>query len=400
MTRPGVHNVISCHVPAIPLSEAAMSSIEIFLSAGDESGDLHASNLMGEIKSMEQNVRFAGVGRSRMKKMGLRSVRRESEMDGAMWLHNLLRLGQFRQLLTNCRHYLKTERPDLVVLVDFGGFNLYVARAATELGLPVLYYIPPQVWAHGAHRAKKLKKWVNRVAVIYPFEVDFYRERSMKVNYVGHPLFDEIERHPPRQEIVEHIIGERRSPLIGLFPGSRAQEVRANLGIAMDACVSIKKAFPEASFAAVCPEDVRDLAADRAQEGPIDVDLLDVSALELAQAASLCITKSGTITLEIASQETPMLIFYRVNPVSWFLASGLKDTPYIGLVNTLAGRMVCPEKLMCRDDSEWLGRQALRMLQDSERYERCRQSIAEVMDGFAEPGASHRAARIALDMIQ
>ena len=376
-----------------------MSSPHVFLSAGDESGDLHASNLMREIQRRAEDVTFAGVGRSRMKDVGLYSVRRESKMDGAMWLHNVLRLGRFRQLLKDCRQYLESERPDLVVLVDFGGFNLYVAKAATELGLPVLYYIPPQVWAHGAHRAKKLKKWVTKVAVIYPFEVEFYRERSVDVDYVGHPLFDEISRHPPQQQVVDRIADERGTPLIGLFPGSRAQEVSANLGIAMDACAEITKAFPNASFAAVCPEDVRDQAAERVHEGPVDVAILDVAATELARAASLCITKSGTITLEVASQRCPMLIFYRVNPVSWFLASGLKDTPYIGLVNTLAGQMICPEKLMCRDESDWLAQNALRFLQDADTYERCRQSIAHVMEGFAKPGASKRAAEIALDMI-
>ena len=377
-----------------------MSSPRIFLSAGDESGDLHASNLMREIKKLEHDVQFAGVGRTRMKQMGLLSVRRESGMDGAMWLHNLLRLGRFHQLLKDCRHYLKSERPDLVVLVDFGGFNLYLARAATELGLPVLYYIPPQVWAHGAHRAKKLKKWVTRIAVIYPFERDFYRERSVDVDYVGHPLFDELSRHPPRKQAVDRLREDHGNPLIGLFPGSRAQEVRANLGIAMDACAAVREAFPEAGFAAVCPEGVRDLAVEHVQGGPIEVNILDASATELARAASLCITKSGTITLEVASQECPMLIFYRVNPVSWFLASGLKDTPYIGLVNTLAGRMICPERLMCRDESDWLARQAVDMLQDSARYERCRQSIARVMEGFAEPGASRRTAELALEMIR
>lgn len=375
-----------------------MTTREIFISAGDESGDLHASNLMREMRRQGQDLRFVGIGRARMEEQGLETVRQESRPDGAMWLHNVVRLGGFRRLLKTCRRRLSDRPPDLVVLVDFGGFNLYVARAASRLDIPVLYYIPPQVWAHGAYRAKKLRKWVTRLAVVYPFEKEFYRKRSMEVDYVGHPLFDEIARHPPREETVAGLRDGAGEPLIGLFPGSRSQEVKANLGIAAEACSRIADASRGAGFAAVCPEDVRPLARELARRAAVEIDFPDATATELARAASLCITKSGTITLEIASQRCPMVIFYRVHPVPYFLASGLMQTPYIGLVNTLAGRMICPEQLMYRDDVSWVTENALTLLQDSPARETCRREIERVMDGFARPGASEKAARIALEM--
>ena len=372
----------------------------IFMSAGDDSGDLHASNLMRAMRSLGAEAEFIGFGMQRMKEAGLRPLEGEEDARGsAMWFHNVLRISEFRRKLTFCRDYFSRQKPDLVVLVDFGGFNMFVAKAATHAGIPVLYYILPQLWAHGLYRIKKIRKWVTRALVIYPFEPELYRRYGVEAEYVGHPLFDELARTPPDGERVEAIRRELGENLIALFPGSRRQEVRANLPIMLETCAAIKKYFPDASFAAVTPELVRPLVRDIVRKSECEVKLLDVAPTVLARAAKLCITKSGTITLEIGAQLRPMVIFYRVGAFPYFLVRGVAQTKYVGLVNVLAGRMICPEKVMWRAEPDWVSARSLEFLRDRARYEKCRSGLAEVMNGFARPGASERTARVALEML-
>jgi len=377
-----------------------MAPKTIFISVGDDSGDLHASNFMRAVRARDASVEFVGFGMERMKAAGLKPLGEGQEDRGsAMWLHNVLRFAEFGRRLAACRRFFRERRPDLVVLVDFGGFNMFVAKAAARAGIPVLYYILPQLWAHGRYRIKKVRKWVTRPLVIYPFEPELYRRCGVEVEYVGHPLFDELSRTPPDESKAAELrraMGER---LIALFPGSRRQEVRANLPIMLAACSALSREFPDATFAAVTPPRVRPVAQEILRGAACRVELLDVPPVLLAHAARLCITKSGTITLEVASQLRPMVIFYRVGAFPYFLARGVAQTPYIGLVNTLAGRMVCPEKVMWRAEPTWVAVRAREFLRDPSRYERCRSDLARVMEGFARPGASERAARVALELL-
>ena len=377
-----------------------MAHKRILLSVGDDSGDLHAANLMRAMRELEPGVRFAGFGMAHMAGEGLEPLGEESSQGSAMWLHNLLRLGHFRRRLALCRDYLDRQRVDLVVPVDFGGFNLYLCREAAARGIPVFYYIPPQVWAHGRYRLKKLKKWVTRAGLIYPFEPELYRRHGVEAEYVGHPLFDELERSPPSERVVEGLRRRFGQHLIGIFPGSRRQEVRAHMPVLLETCRRMREAVPQASFALRCTANTRDVAEDLVRRDGAGMEVLDerVQPAELARASRACITKSGTITLEIAGQGTPMVILYRASPLVIFLGYGLSHVPFVGLVNVLAGRMICPERAMVRADSGWVTEQALRLLQDADAYQACRRAILDVLDGFAEPGASARAARSALEL--
>ena len=375
-----------------------MPQKRILLSVGDDSGDLHAANLMREVRRLEPEVRFLGFGMERMAEAGLESLAPAARTESAMWLHNLLRAGHFGRRMGLLRRCMD-EGVDLVVPVDFGGFNLCLCRQAAMRGLPVFYYIPPQVWAHGRYRLKKLRRWVTRAGLIYPFEADLYRDWRVPAEYVGHPLFDQIAQEPPSPRTVQALHAQFGANLVGVFPGSRRQEVAAHLPLWLDVCRRIRAAVPDAAFALVSTARMRPVVAELLGMGsPIEV-LEDVRPTELARAARICLTKSGTITLEIASQGTPMIIYYRVPPIGWFFAQGLGDGPWIGLINVLAGRMICPEKLARRDDADWLVGQALRLLTDPAAHEQCRADMAKALDGFARPGASAAAARVVADML-
>jgi len=377
-----------------------MGQRRILLSAGDASGDLHAANLMRAMRQVEPGLSFVGFGMDRMATAGLEPLPADGPADGAMWLHNILRIGRYRQRLACCCEYMDGHSVDLLVPVDFGGFNIYLCKEATRRGVPVFYYIPPQVWAHGTYRLKKLKKWTSRAGLIYPFERELYERHGVAAEYVGHPLFDEIDRHPPSEAAVAELRNRFGESLIGVFPGSRPQEVRAHLPVVGEACRRIRAAAPEVAFAVVCPPGVQSLVAEGLADAQMSAPVLtDVKPTELARASRLCIAKSGTITLEIASQGTPMVIFYRASPVVVFLGSGLASTSFVGLINTLAGRMICAEKAMAFARPAWVAEQALRLLRDADAYEQCRRAIRQALDGFAVPGASDRAARSALELI-
>ena len=371
----------------------------IFLSAGDDSGDLHAANVMRSIRETRPKVRFTGLGMDRMAEAGLEPLAEDGPSDSAMWLHNALRVGSFRARLNRCRKLFRENPPGLVMLVDFGGFNLYVARAAQQQNIPVLYYILPQVWAHGRYRLKKIRKWVDRPLVIYPFEPPIYRQYGVEAEYVGHPLFDELDRNGPGDEEVQRlraVLGERT---VALFPGSRRQEIKANLPIMLEAGTRLKGRFGDLSFAAVVPPAVRSLVEEMSAEAELEVLLPDARAVVLARCAEICLTKSGTITLEIASQHTPMVIFYRINPLLYFLGSGVKQTRYFGLINVLAGREICPERSMYRDEPDWVAERAGELLGDAGKHEQCRNEIRRAIAPIARPGASEAAARAAVDLL-
>ena len=376
-----------------------MARRTVFLSVGDESGDVHASNLMRAMRALAPDVGFLGLGMDRMKAEGMEPLLQQNDRGGAMWLHNVLRVGEWGRRLARCRGAFRSRRPSLVVLIDFGGFNIHLARTAAEAGIPVLYYILPQLWAHGLYRIKKIKKWVTKSLVIYPFEPPLYRPYGLEAQYVGHPLFDELARRPPDERRVAEIRRSVAERIVALFPGSRRQEVCSNLPLMLQSCARIRRVLPDVGFASVCPEPMRPTIQRILPGSGFEVAFPQAQPAELARAAELCITKSGTVTLEIASQCCPMVIFYRLSPMLYFLAKGVSTTPYMGLVNILAGRRICPELPAWRPGVTWLTQRSLELLQDPALRERHRQAIKSVMDSFVWTGASARAAAIAVEML-
>jgi lipid-A-disaccharide synthase len=366
----------------------------IFFSAGDTSGDTHAANLIRELKRLDPELSFVGFGLEQMRESGMVDLEESESHAPVIWLHNLLHLGSFRRKLKTCREWFEKGKVDAVVLVDFGGFNLFVAKAAAQRDIPVFYYILPQIWAHGRYRIKKVRKWVSRAFVIYPFEPDIYREYGVETEYVGHPFFDELKRRPVDETVVENIRKKSGGKIVALFPGSRSQEVKKHLRLLIPACRKLRKKFPDIRFATICPPHARNAMEDAMRGCNLDIQFPNCRPVELAKASYLCLTKSGTISLEIASQNTPMIIFYAINPLLYFFAKGMAYTPYIGIVNVLADEMVCPEKVMWHTDPSWIVTESSKLLMSPQHYEQQRERIREVMAKLAQPGASQKTARL------
>jgi lipid-A-disaccharide synthase len=375
-----------------------MGDTTILISVGDDSGDLHASHLMRAIRRRRPGVRFVGHGMERMLAEGLELLTSD-EMHSAMWLHNILRMGRYYGRLCRMTDYMDSEGVDLVLPIDFGGFNLYLSRRATDRGLPVFYYIPPQVWAHGRYRLKKLRKWITHAGLIYPFEPPLYDDYGVDATFVGHPLFDELQANPPRPEVVEALRNRFGPKLVGVFPGSREHEVRAHMGLVDRACRLVRDSVPEARFAMLATERLHELASELLPAGCPVEPLRDVSPIELARASAACLSKSGTVTLELATEFVPTVVFYQVPAFGRFHFLGLTKIRHVSVVNNVIDELVYPERLVLKSDAPWMARHLVRFLTDQDAAARCRRRVHRAIDAFGGPGATDRAADAVLKLL-
>ena len=382
-----------------------METKKIFISAGETSGDMHGANLIREIQKKNPSVKLYGLGREKMVEAGLQCIHDMSSRS-VMWLQALKKIPELRKIFKDCTRFFDEEKPELVILIDYVGFNLNLAKAAKKRNIPVMYYISPQLWAHGSWRIKKIRKFVDKMVVIYPFEETFYTNGGVSAKYVGHPLFDELNTRNIDEILVEKMRGGKEETTVSLLPGSRKQEIRRLLPLLLETANIIHEKIPSAKFLLSCSntrnleliESITKSFASANNKG-LSIEIVTEKISEVIKASSLCISSSGTVVLEIANYHIPMVIFYRVSPFSYFVAKPHMNTPCICLVNAIAGKTVVPEKLMYRDDHEWLSSQSTELLLNEEKRQMCIAELKEMVSLIGAPGASAKAADEALSMI-
>src|SRR3990167_5273595 len=372
---------------------------KIFMSAGDPSGDIHCANLMRCLLEKDPNITFYGLGRENMAKAGLHCLH-DMTHKSLMWLHALTEISTFLEMKKDCIRFLRQERPSAVILIDYCGFNFYIARAAKKLGIPVIYYISPQLWAHGPWRVKKMKKLVDKLLVIYPFEKPFYEKAGIPVTYVGHPLFDEIHKEGVDEGIVTELKKQMGETIVSFLPGSRRQEIVRLLPLFLQSAVQIQQTIPPAQFLISCSNEQHfDLISGITKEFTAPYKVVVGNIHEIIKASNLCIAGAGTITLQIAYYLKPMIIVYKISPFCYFVAKPFLTPPYIGLANKLAGKMIVPERLMCRANSTWLVNQAITLLHNNQKRHACIHELSLLMDEIAKLGASKHAAEEILNLL-
>ena len=383
-----------------------METKKIFISAGETSGDIHGSNLIREIHKKNPSITFHGLGRNRMVEAGMHCIHDMSSRS-VMWLHTLKKIPELWNIFKDCTRFFDEEKPELVILIDYAGFNFYLAKSAKRRNIPVMYYISPQLWAHGSWRVKKIRKLVDRMVVVYPFEEAFYANEGVSVKYVGHPLFDELHMREIDEAFVEKMKDGEDKAIVSLLPGSRKQEIRRLLPVLLKTATVIHERNPSVKFIVSCSnkrnleliEGITKSFASANSNKNLPIEIVTGKISEVIKASSLCISSSGTVVLEIANYHVPMVICYRVSPFSYFIARPFMTTPYICLVNAIAKKPVVPEKLMYRDDYKWLASRATELLLDEEKREMCIAGLKEITSLIGTPGASARAADEALSMI-
>jgi lipid-A-disaccharide synthase len=342
-----------------------VSRPRIFLSAGEPSGDLHGARLAEALRRRYPDAELFGLGGDRMASAGVELMAHVDQLAVMGFAEVLRHLPYFIRLMGDVKAAIAARPPDLVIPIDYPGFNLRLARHARSRRIPVLYYIAPQVWAWHRSRMKQLARDTDRLAVILPFEEELFRAAGSNAVFVGHPLAEQVAPEADRAAFLARIGADPERPVLALFPGSRGQEVRRQVEVFVAAAQAVQLQLP-----AVQPVVARsDAVPDAAYAGvPFPLAADGWSLLHHARAA---LVKSGTSTLQAALAGTPLVVTYRVHPLTFFMAERLVKVPHVGLVNLVAGERLAPE-LLQQDATPLRLAAALLPLLDESSAERAR----------------------------
>jgi lipid-A-disaccharide synthase len=369
--------------------------MRIFVSAGEPSGDLHAANLIRALRKRRPDAEFVGYGGPRMVEAGASLLFPLVELSVMWFLRVLLNLHKFIGLIGRADRYFRDERPDALVLIDYPGLHWWIARKAKERGIPVFYYVPPQLWAWAGWRVKKVRKYVDHVLCSLPFEPPWYHARGVsRAVFVGHPYFDELAERPIDADFLD-TQRARAGPVVAILPGSRTQEVSRNAPIMLRAAVKLAGRRPDVRFVVACLHEKHRALIERliAAEGVrLPIEVFAARTPELIRLADVAWAVSGSVGLELMVEALPTVVLYKVNRFDLWIARPFIKAKYISLVNLLADAELMPEYLTPFDVSGELADWAGGWLENpAERAEESRR-LAELRERVAMPGASERAA--------
>ena len=375
--------------------------MQVFIIAGEASGDLHGSNLIRALKARLPQARFVGIGGPHMQDAGLELLFPISDLAVVGVVEVISHIRSILKAFNIITDWLRNERPDLLIVIDYPDFNLRVASKAKRLSIPILYYISPQVWAWRQGRVKKLRRLVDRMAVILPFEKEFFRSHGMEVDFVGHPLLDVVKAHISRNEFCKKIGLDPERPLIGLVPGSRRGEVSRLFPLMLKAAGRIYKNRQDIQFVVpLAPSlDPQILKLDQRSSNCPVIKVVRGQTYDAIAASNLIIAASGTVTLEAGILATPMIVTYRLSPITYFLGRHLIKVPFASLVNLVSGYRLVPELLQWDATPARLSAEALSLLEDPVKRETMVKGLHKIRDVLGGHGAAEKAADIAVEII-
>ena len=364
----------------------------IYFVAGEESGDIHGANLIRAIHDQCPEVACEGLGGIRMQGAGM-TLHHDLAGEAIMGFTEIIRkFGKIRRLFLDTVDRLRESPPDVLVLIDYPGFNIRLAKRARQLGIPVVYYVSPQVWAWKKKRVHTLAACVNKMLVIFPFEVPLYDAAGLNCVYVGHPLLDHIDGYGTPDT-------DQNLMRIGLLPGSREQEIGRLLGPMIEIATQIRKTHPTAHFVTPVVNQAR---AQQAREiaGDFPLDIEEGSMYEVLSTARFCLVASGTATLETALFGVPMIILYKVSGLTYWLARLLVDIKHIGIVNILADGEIVPEYIQGDIVPDVIAPVAVSLINPTPKRMQMISDLEEIRETLGASGASAHAAQEILMLIE
>jgi lipid-A-disaccharide synthase len=373
--------------------------MHIFISAGEPSGDLHGANLIRALRERVPDVTCTGFGGERMEAAGGRLLYPLCQLAIMWFARALANAPRFLELLSRADRYFRHQRPDAIVLIDFPGFNWWLARRAHFHGIPVFYFVPPQLWGWAGWRVGKMQRWVDHVLCALPFEEDWFRSRGVDACFVGHPYFDDLARQRPDAAF----LGEQRSrpgEVVGLLPGSRNQEVQRNLSSLVRAATIVHQRRPQTRFLVACFKPAHRDAVERYVRGrglPIECHVGRTP--EIIARSHACMAVSGSVGLELLYHAKPSVVVYRIGRLDLKVARRFITSRYISLVNLLAGKELFPEFLTDHCEADAMADHVLRWLTDPASYAEARADLQTLRHRVAVPGACDRAATFILETL-
>jgi len=370
-------------------------------SAGESSGEQHAANMFLELKKQCPNIKGIGMGGAKMARAGI-EIRYDSANIAVIGVVEVLKhYGEIRRALTAMKQLLAEQRPDLLVCVDYKEFNFKLAKYAKRIGIKVLFYVSPQVWAWRPGRVKAYGEVIDMMAVIFPFETAYYDAENVPVRYVGHPSVDKVHPlHTKAEDLVSYKLNQN-NPVVGLLPGSRANEIKRMLPVMLAAAEQLQVSFPGIQFVLPQADSISDvLLQTYLKSSNINVTVVKNQPYDVIQCCDAVMTTSGTATLEISLLTVPMVIVYKLAPSTYWLGRWLVNIPFIGLPNIVAGKAIVKELIQHEATPKNLAVEVQRILSDVQYAAQMRENLSQVKQLLGQGGGSKNMAELALEMLQ
>ncbi len=378
---------------------AAPPGRNVLLVAGEASGDMHGADLVAALRARVPGVRVRGIGGAQLRAAGMETLVDTTEVATMGLMEARERLGAVLRAYRTMRRLVRRERPDLLILIDFAEFNLALAGVAHRAGVPVLYYISPQVWAWRRGRVRKIARRVDRLAMVFPFEAALYAGTGLRADFVGHPLLDRVRPTRDRDATYAALGLDPAKRLVALLPGSRRKEMDLLLPILAEAARRLAERGDCQCVLALADTLSADEVAVTMRGRELAARVVAGDTYNLVHASDVVLVASGTATLETALLERPMVIVYRVTPLTFALARRLVSVPFIGMPNLIAGRGVVPELIQDDVTPERVVAEAARFLDDPAYATATRAALGELRHALGDGGAAGRAAAIAAEML-
>jgi len=367
---------------------------KIMISVGEASGDLHGASVARALKAIQPDIEIFGMGGQGMRAAGVDIVYDIAELGVIGFVEIIKNLPKLFRLRDTLGELMDTRRPDVLVIIDYHGFNIRLAKIAKSKGIPVISYICPKVWAWGRGRAKEVAETVEKVAAIFPFEVDVYSEAGANVTFVGHPLLDIVKTTMSRAQAYDHFGASPERPLVLLLPGSRTQEIINLLPVMLEAAVKIREKVPTCQFFLPVASTIsREMIQDILSNYNITVVLTEDDTYDLMNIAHMAVAASGTVTLEAAILNLPTVVIYKMAALTYLIGKMIIKIPYISLPNIIADRKIVPELVQYAVNAENIAKEAVPILTQPNVRSTMLNDLTQMCQKLGPTGAVERVAR-------
>jgi len=369
--------------------------------AGEASGDMHGAHLVDAIKSLSPSISFSGLGGPKMKLSGVELYDDLTQIAVVGFWEVAKHYRDIKKAFNLIIKKIETTRPDAVILIDYPGFNLRLARELKKRNIQTIYYISPQVWAWKKNRVYFIQKYINKMLVIFEFEKDFYSKFGIDVQFVGHPLVDTIKIKTEKNDLLAAVSLPDNILTIGLLPGSRQKEVEVLLPVMLSAAEILKREFPSIQFLIIKAPSIEKSSIEKALgHSSLHYRIVERDIYDGINACDLCLVASGTATLEVAIMQKPMVIVYKTSLFTWLLAKVFVKIENIGLVNVVAGKRIVPECIQFQATGQRIAQELKEIFTDEVKIAEIKTELKKVKESLGESNASQRAAQEILNTLK